>query len=81
MNVGCSIAKRVLAKRCSAAVLKSDEFQNATPYNKAFFDTMFMVKDFWATPEYAAILDQFNQRIEEQCVLRPRDRWLFIRRG
>ena len=25
--------------------------------------------------------DQFDQRIEEQCVLRPRDRWLFIRRG
>jgi len=48
---------------CSQAVLKSAEFQNATPYNKAFFDTMFMVKDFWATPEYAAILDQFNQHI------------------
>ncbi len=48
---------------CSQAVLKSAEFQNATPYNKAFFDTMFMVKDFWATPEYAEILDQFNQNI------------------
>ncbi len=48
---------------CSQAVLKSDEFQNATPYNKAFYDTMFMVKDFWATPEYAEILDQLNQHI------------------
>jgi multiple sugar transport system substrate-binding protein len=48
---------------CSQAVLKSDAFQNATPYNKAFYDTMFMVKDFWATPEYAEILDQFNQNI------------------
>ena len=48
---------------CSQAVLKSDEFQNATPYNKAFYDTMFMVKDFWATPEYAEILDQMNQHI------------------
>jgi len=48
---------------CSQAVLKSEEFQKATPYNKAFFDTMFMVKDFWATPEYAEILDQFNQHI------------------
>ena len=36
---------------CSAAVLKSDEFQNATPYNKAFYETMFKVKDFWAVPE------------------------------
>ena len=41
---------------CSQAVLKSEEFQNATPYNKAFYDTMFMVKDFWATPEYAEVL-------------------------
>jgi multiple sugar transport system substrate-binding protein len=48
---------------CSQAVLKSDAFQNATPYNKAFYDTMFMVKDFWATPEYAEVLDQLNQHI------------------
>jgi multiple sugar transport system substrate-binding protein len=48
---------------CSQAVLKSDEFQNATPYNKAFYDTMFMVKDFWATPEYAELLIQLNKRI------------------
>jgi len=24
---------------------------------------MFMVKDFWATPEYAEVLDQFNHNI------------------
>jgi multiple sugar transport system substrate-binding protein len=48
---------------CSQAVLKSEEFQNATPFNKPFYETMFMVKDFWATPEYAEILDQFNQHI------------------
>jgi multiple sugar transport system substrate-binding protein len=48
---------------CSQAVLKSKEFQEATPYNKAFYDTMFMVKDFWATPEYAEVLDQMNQNI------------------
>ncbi len=48
---------------CSQVVLKSDEFQNATPYNKAFYDTMFMVKDFWATPEYAELLIQLNKRI------------------
>ena len=48
---------------CSAAVLKSDEFQNATPYNKAFYETMFKVKDFWAVPENAELLQQFNQRV------------------
>lgn len=47
----------------SAKVLESPEFQNATPYNKAFYETMFKVKDFWATPEYAELLQQLNQRI------------------
>jgi len=48
---------------CNKAVLESAEFQNATPYNKAFYDTMFKVKDFWATPEYAELLIQMNQRV------------------
>ncbi len=48
---------------CSAAVLKSDEFRKATPFNEAFYQTMFMVKDFWAVPEYAELLTQMNNRI------------------
>jgi multiple sugar transport system substrate-binding protein len=48
---------------CNKAVLESPEFQNATPYNKAFYDTMFKVKDFWATPEYAELLIAMNQRV------------------
>jgi multiple sugar transport system substrate-binding protein len=48
---------------CSAAVLRSDAFQHATPYNMAFYETMFKVKDFWAVPEYAELLQQFNQRV------------------
>jgi multiple sugar transport system substrate-binding protein len=48
---------------CSQAVLKSPEFQNATPYNKAFYETMFKVKDFWAVPEYAELLTQLNNRL------------------
>jgi multiple sugar transport system substrate-binding protein len=47
----------------SAAVLESEEFRNATPYNEAFYQTMFKVKDFWAVPEYAELLSQMNQRI------------------
>ena len=46
-----------------AATLESAEFRNATPYNEAFFQTMFMVKDFWAVPEYAELLTAANQRI------------------
>src|SRR4029079_4691206 len=45
----------------ASAILKSDEFQNATPYNKAFYETMFKVRDFWALPEYAELLDESQQ--------------------
>jgi multiple sugar transport system substrate-binding protein len=48
---------------CHADVLASPEFRNATPYNEAFYQSMFMVKDFWATPEYAELLTQINNRI------------------
>lgn len=47
----------------SAAVLESEEFRTATPYNEAFYQTMFKVKDFWAVPEYAELLSQMNQRV------------------
>ena len=48
---------------CSKAILESPEFRKATPYNEAFYQSMLMVKDFWATPEYAELLDQLNQRL------------------
>ena len=48
---------------CNAKVLESTEFRNATPYNEAFYQTMFMVKDFWAVPEYGELLDQMKNRI------------------
>jgi multiple sugar transport system substrate-binding protein len=48
---------------CNAKVLESPEFRQATPYNEAFYQSMFMVKDFWAVPEYAELLTQINNRI------------------
>jgi multiple sugar transport system substrate-binding protein len=42
---------------CNANVLKSKAFLADTPYNQAFYETMFMVKDFWAVPEYAELLE------------------------
>lgn len=47
----------------SAAVLESEEFRNATPYNEAFYQTMFIVKDFWAVPEFAELLTAANTRL------------------
>lgn len=47
----------------SAAVLESEEFRQATPYNEAFYQTMFTVKDFWAVPEFAELLTAANRRL------------------
>ena len=44
-------------------VLVRSAFRKATPYNEAFYQSMQMVKDFWATPEYAELLTQMNQRL------------------
>jgi multiple sugar transport system substrate-binding protein len=50
------------------ATLESAEFQNATPYNKAFYETMFKVRDFWALPEYAELLDEGQQGLYDFVV-------------
>ncbi len=42
----------------NAAILESEEFRKATPFNEAFFQTMFKVRDFWALPEYAELLTE-----------------------
>lgn len=52
----------------SAKVLESPEFRTATPYNEAFYQTMFIVKDFWAVPEFAELLGQLNSRIYPHIV-------------
>jgi multiple sugar transport system substrate-binding protein len=53
---------------CNANVLKSEAFLKDTPYNQAFYETMFMVKDFWAVPEYAELLE-VSQRMWNQYVV------------
>jgi len=52
----------------ATAILESEEFQNATPYNKAFYETMFKVRDFWALPEYAELLDEGQQALYDYVV-------------
>ena len=64
---------------CSAAVLESEEFLNATPYNQAFAESMKIVKDFWAVPEFADMLFQMNERLHPYITLArapPRKRWM-----
>jgi multiple sugar transport system substrate-binding protein len=48
---------------CHAAVLNSEEFLNATPFNRAFAESMGIVKDFWAVPVFADMLFQMNDRL------------------
>jgi multiple sugar transport system substrate-binding protein len=42
---------------CNIEVLESEEFLNATPYNRAFAETMTFVKDFWNIPEFGQLLE------------------------
>ena len=53
---------------CNAKVLQSESFLNDTPYNRAFYETMFMVKDFWAVPEYAELLEVCQRKWHEYVV-------------
>jgi len=53
---------------CNANVLKSKAFLEDTPYNQAFYETMFMVKDFWAVPEYAELLEICQRNWHEYVV-------------
>ncbi len=41
---------------CNKTVLQSEEFLNASPINRPFVESMDMVKDFWAVPEYSQML-------------------------
>lgn len=53
---------------CNSAVLATDEFLNATPFNPAFATTMTFVKDFWNIPEYAELLE-VTQRLLSQFIV------------
>lgn len=41
---------------CNRAVLNSDSFLNASPINRPFQESIEMVRDFWAVPEYPELL-------------------------
>jgi len=42
---------------CNKNVLVSSKFINAAPYNRAFMESMQMVRDFWTVPEYSQLLE------------------------
>jgi multiple sugar transport system substrate-binding protein len=48
---------------CHIETLESDAFLNATPYNPAFKESMEIMKDFWAVPQYGELLESFSKTI------------------
>jgi multiple sugar transport system substrate-binding protein len=49
-------------------VLESDKFLNATPYNRAFSETMTFVKDFWAVPVYGEMMTDSQEALHAYVV-------------
>ncbi len=41
---------------CNKNILDSKKFLNAAPYNRPFMESMQIMKDFWAVPEYTDLL-------------------------
>ena len=50
------------------AVFESEAFLNATPYNRAFAETMTMVKDFWNIPEFGQLLEVAQRHLTAYIV-------------
>jgi multiple sugar transport system substrate-binding protein len=53
---------------CLSSVLNAPGFDKSTPYAKVFLDSMKMVKDFWAEPSYAALLEATQSRVHDFVV-------------
>jgi multiple sugar transport system substrate-binding protein len=49
----------------SAAILKSDAFKAASPYNAAFSESMDILQDFWNVPVYNELIASTTQQIGE----------------
>lgn len=53
---------------CNKNVLNSEWFLNDTPYNRPFYESMLVAKDFWAVPEYAELLEVCQRNWHEYVV-------------
>jgi multiple sugar transport system substrate-binding protein len=53
---------------CNINVLSSEEFLSATPYNRAFAETMTFVKDFWNIPEFGQLLEPTQRHLSAAIV-------------
>ncbi len=49
-------------------ILQSDDFKNATPYNEAFAASFPYLRDFWAIPQYAKLLEACQTNWNEAII-------------
>ncbi|HIP38592.1 MAG TPA: extracellular solute-binding protein [Desulfocapsa sulfexigens] len=50
------------------AVVEDPAFPDKQPYNRAFLDSMAIVKDFWAEPSYAELLLAMQDRVHKYVI-------------
>ena len=50
------------------SVVEAPGFPEAQPFNKAFLESMAIVKDFWAEPSYASLLLPMQERIHNYVI-------------
>ena len=53
---------------CLKAVVNDPGFAASQPYAQAFLDSMSIVKDFWAEPSYASLLQAMQKRVHDFVV-------------
>jgi multiple sugar transport system substrate-binding protein len=53
---------------CLRAVVESPSFATSQPYAQTFLDSMAIVKDFWAEPSYATLLQDTQKRLHDYVV-------------
>jgi multiple sugar transport system substrate-binding protein len=53
---------------CLRSVVEDAGFPATAPYAQTFLDSMAIVKDFWAEPSYASLLQASQKRLHDYAV-------------
>jgi multiple sugar transport system substrate-binding protein len=53
---------------CAKSVLDDPGFATSTPFASTFLESMAIVKDFWAEPSYASLLQAMQKRVNDYVV-------------
>jgi multiple sugar transport system substrate-binding protein len=53
---------------CAKSVLEAPDFVKSAPYASTFLESMAIVKDFWAEPVYAQLLQAMQKRVSDYVI-------------